>query len=111
MTRPSSLQRLFYRYHADHLDTDRRAAILIPTVLADGSLDDWDWLFLVYDWETIRAWVADPLHSQTLPPPLERFCTLVLLSDPRETPRWEDGNRQRRVPTDALPPWFPVEWR
>ena len=42
MTRPSSLQRLFYRYHADHLDTDRRAAILIPTVLADGSRDDWD---------------------------------------------------------------------
>lgn len=111
MKLPAVIQRLFYRYHAELLDTDSHFAIIVPTVLADGTLDDWDWLFAVYGWEALRAWVADPQHTQTLAPPLERFWTGILLGTPREIPRWSGGNARRQVPPDALPPWFPREWR
>ncbi|NMP24400.1 hypothetical protein HIJ39_18930, partial [Sulfobacillus sp. DSM 109850] len=79
MTLPMRIQRLFYRYHADLLDSERHAAVIIPTVLSDGALDDWDWLFRVYGWEAIRAWIAEPGHAAMLPPPMERFWTLILL--------------------------------
>jgi hypothetical protein len=109
MTLPNRIQRLFYRYHADRLDTDQHANIIIPTVLADGTVDDWDWLFRVYGWETIRAWIAE--HAASLPPPMERFWTLILLGAAQETPRWAGGNARRTVPNAALPPWFPDDLR
>lgn len=111
MTLPKRLQRLFYRYHADRLDTGHHAALIIPTVLSDGALDDWDWLFRIYGWEHVRTWVAEPGHAQMLPPPMERLWTLTLLGTPQETPRWAGGNARRRVPTDALPGWFPDDLR
>ncbi len=97
--------------HAERLDTDRHAAIIIPTVLADGSLADWAWLFAVYGRGTLADWITQPGHATEFPPPMERFGTLVLLGVPHETPRWSGGNARRRVPPDALPEWFPPEWR
>lgn len=111
MTLPDGIQRLFYRHHPERLDTDRHAAIIIPTVLADGSLADCDWLFDVYGRGTLREWIAQPGHAMELPPPMERFWTLVLLGTPHETPRWAGGNARRAVPPSALPEWFPGEWR
>lgn len=111
MMLPPSIQRLFYRYHADRLDTDRHAAMIIPTVLSDGSVEDWEWLFRVYDWEPIQAWIAEPGHAAMLPPPMERFWTLILLGTPQETPRWAGGNTRRTVPKGALPEWFPDDLR
>jgi len=43
--------------------------MIIPTVLADGSLEDWDWLFAVYGWDTIAAWITQPAHRDLLPTP------------------------------------------
>ncbi|WP_053958096.1 hypothetical protein [Sulfobacillus thermosulfidooxidans] len=50
-------------------------------------------------------------HAAMLPPPRERFWTTILLGTPQETPRWAGGNARRRVPPDALPPWFPNDLR
>lgn len=111
MRLPHPIQLLFYRYHADRLDTAQHAGIIIPTVLADGSVEDWDWLFGVYGWDTVRAWLLAPGHATELPPPLERLWTLILLGEAHETPRWSGGNARRVVPHDALPDWFPPEWR
>lgn len=107
MMLPLRVQRLFYRHHADQLDTERHAGIIIPTVLADGAVEDWEWLFGVYGWEIIATWVAEPRHASMLPPPMERFWTGILLGAPRESPRWAGGNGRRTVPADALPDWFP----
>ncbi len=111
MMLPDSIQRLFYRYHTDRLDTDRHTALIIPTVLSDGTVDDWEWLFQVYGWETIQAWIGKPGHASMLPPPMERLWTLILLGIPQETPRWAGGNARRTVPEDALPGWFPNDLR
>ncbi|PSR33819.1 MAG: hypothetical protein C7B46_08205 [Sulfobacillus benefaciens] len=111
MRLPPKIQRLFYRYHADRLDPNHHAAIIIPTVLADGDLPDWNWLFAVYGWDTIRHWIQAPGHAASLPPPLEWFWTAVLLDSPQETPRWSGGNARRQVPQDALPHWFPDDLR
>lgn len=108
---PSYIQRLFYRYHADRLDTVRHADIIIPTVLSDGTVDDWKWLFHVYGWESLQAWIAERGRAATLPPPMERFWTLILLGTPQETPRWAGGNARRTVPANALPEWFPDDLR
>jgi hypothetical protein len=105
MSLPRSIQRLFYRYHADRLDPGRHAAIIIPTVLAEGTLEDWDWLFAVYGWDTIAAWIAEPAHRALLPPPMAHFWTLVLLGRAESWPLW--GGPHRTVPPDALPDWFP----
>ena len=106
MTLPISVQRLFYRYHADRLDTVEHAAIIIPTVLEDGSLEDWNWLFDQYGWGAVRAWVAAQLG-----PPMQRFWTTVLLGTPQETPRWAGGNALRLVPEGAVPRWWPPDGR
>jgi hypothetical protein len=105
MSLPPAIRRLFYRYHADRLDTDRHAAIIIPTVLADGSVEDWDWLFAVYGWDTIAAWIAQPAHRDLLPTPMASFWSLILLGRPETSSRW-DGPR-RAVPPNALVDWFP----
>lgn len=109
MTLPDTVQRLFYRYHADRLDTTRHADVIVPTVLADGALEDWDWLFGVYGWHALRDWISVPSQARELPPPLERFWTLILLGEAHETPRWSGGNARRVVPASALPEWFPRE--
>lgn len=109
MILPPSIRRLFYRYHADRLDTDRHAAIIIPTVLADGALDNWDWLFAVYGWDILAAWIAQPAHRDVFPPPMATFWILILLDTPETPPRW--GGLRRPVPPDALPDWFPDAWR
>lgn len=111
MTLPLRIQRLFYRYHADLLDTDRHATLIISTVLSDGTLDDWEWLFRTYGWHVLRAWIMDRGHAQMLPPPMERFWTLILVGTPQETPRWAGGNARRTVPSHALPDWFPDDLR
>jgi hypothetical protein len=111
MMLPVAIQRLFYRYHADLLDTDRHAAIIIPTVLSDGTFEDWRWLFQVYGWDTICHWISEEGHAAMLPPPMERFWTLILLGTPQETPRWAGGNARRIVPENALPTWFPDDLR
>ncbi len=111
MMLPDAIQRLFYRYHADRLDSDRHAAIIIPTVLSDGDIEDWAWLFQVYGWDAVRTWMAEPGHAATLPPPMERLWSAILLGTPKETPRWMGGNARRTVPEDALPTWFPKELR
>lgn len=111
MTLPLHIQRLFYRYHADRLNTERHAAIIIPTVLSDGTIEDWEWLFRMYGWETLQQWIEEPGNAQILPPPMERFWTLIFLGTPKETPRWADGNARRIVPEDALPEWFPDDRR
>ncbi len=71
--------------------------MIIPTVLSDGTLDDWD----EYGWEFLRDWITVAEHTQMLPPPMERFWTGVLLGTPQETPWWADGNARRRVPQDT----------
>ena len=109
MSLPPTIQRLFYRYHADRLDPDRHAAIIIPTVLADGALEDWDWLFDVYGWDTLATWMTQPAHRALLPPPLVTFWTTILLDTPVISSRW--GGPRRLVPADALPDWFPDAWR
>ena len=109
MTLPDSVQRLFYRYHADRLDTAHHADVIVATVLADGALADWDWLFEVYGWQGLRDWIAVPSHAMELPPPLERFWTLILLGEAHETRRWSGGNARRVVPASGLPDWFPQE--
>ncbi len=63
MILPIVVQRLFYRYHAELLDTNRDAAIIIPTVLSDGTLDDWD----EYGWEFLRDWIAVAEHRKCSP--------------------------------------------
>jgi hypothetical protein len=107
---PEAVQRLFHRYHADRLDTERHADVVLATVLAYGSLDDWDWLFQTYGWPRVRAWIAAPGRAQALPPPMERFWTMILLGAPQETPL-RSGNALRRVPPEALPAWWPPELR
>ncbi len=111
MTLPLRIQRLFYRYHTDRLDPERHAAIIIPTVLSDGTVEDWDWLFRVYEWDAIQQWIKEPRNAQILPPPMERFWTLIFLGTLKETPRWTGGNARRIVPEDALPEWFPADLR
>lgn len=111
MTLPRHIQRLFYRYHAERLDTERHATLIMPTVLSDGTVDDWEWLFQVYGWESIQAWIAQPGHASMLPPPTERFWTAILLDTSQETPRWSGGNSRRTVPKEALPEWFPDDLR
>jgi hypothetical protein len=111
MTLPPSVQRLFHRYRADQLDTERHAAIIIPTVMDTGTLEDWLWLLRTYGWDTIRAWIANPDHAAQLAPPNEWFWTGLLLDKPHMTPRWSGGNRRRRILPDALPDWWPDAWR
>jgi hypothetical protein len=111
MMLPLSVQRLFHRYRADQLDSERDALLIIPTVLEDGNVEDWAWLFATYGWKRLRDWVADPVHAATLSPRVEWFWTVVLLGQGHETPRWEDGNRRRFVPAEALPSWWPEGWR
>ena len=86
MSLPPSIQRLFYRYHyhyhAERLDPERHAAIIIPTVLAEGTLEDWDWLFAAYGWDTIDAWIAEPDQRALLPPPTAHFWTLSFSAGP-----------------------------
>ncbi|MCY0877819.1 MAG: hypothetical protein OWU84_02595 [Firmicutes bacterium] len=105
MRLPLTVQRLFYRYHADRLDSDRHAEIIISTVLADGNLDDWEWLFAVYGWNALAKWIAEPAHRNLLPPPMASFRTLILVGQSDPTSRW--GGPHRLVPPDALPDWFP----
>lgn len=106
---PSEVQRLFHRYHADRIDTIIHETLIIFTVLEDGSVEDWQWLFATYGWETIRNWIADPQRASSLSPGGERFWTGVLLGTAHETPRWDGGNGRRLVPADALPTWWPAE--
>ncbi len=106
---PPAVQRLFYRHQADRLDTQQHAALVIPTVLADGALDDWHWLFREYGWDAVRDWLLVPSHAESLPPAVQHFWTLMLLGTAQETPRWSGGNGRRAVPPDALPDWFPPE--
>ncbi len=98
MMLPPSVQRLFHRYHADRLDPQRHAAVIIPTILEEGAVEDWQWLFATYGWDAIRRWVADPARASQLSPRVEWFWTAVLLDAPHETPRWSGGNGRRRVP-------------
>ena len=111
MILPTSIQRLFYRYHADRLDTTRHEPLIIQTILEDGSLADWSWLFATYGWDTVRDWVADPVHAAQLSPRVEWFWTGVFLGKPHETPRWDGGNHRRMVPVDSLPAWLTDELR
>ena len=111
MILPPPIQQLFYRYHRDLLDSERHRDIIIPTVLATGSLEDWDWLFRTYGWETLRGWMATPGHALELPPPMECLWTTVLLGTSQQTARWSGGNRRRTVPPEALPRWFPPDLR
>lgn len=105
MTLPDGVQRLFHRYQARNLDTDRHADLIIFTVLEDGSLDDWRWLIATYGWDRIRDWLADPNQAATLSPRVEWFWTATVLGAPHETPRWAGGNDRRRIPKEALLPW------
>lgn len=107
----ASVQRLFHRYHADRLDTVRHADLVIATVLADGAMDDWDWLFRVYGWVAIRDWLRDPGRAEQLGPAMERLWTGIVLGTPRSTPQWAGGNHRRSVPPEALPPWWSPDWR
>ena len=111
MKLPPDVQRLFYRYHADRLDTETYQSLIIETVLADGEMDDWRWLFQTYGKDAVRDWLSDPFHSCQLQPKVEWFWTFLLLDEPRETPRWSGGNGRRVVPPDALPDWWPDELR
>lgn len=111
MILPADVQRLFYRYHPGNLDPDRHQDVIIPTVLSDGTLADWDWLFGLYGWEALRNWLRDPQYAQLLPPPMEHFWSTVLLGEPKESPHWSGGNALREVPPDALPAWFPPDLR
>ncbi|MHB8264268.1 MAG: DUF6922 domain-containing protein [Acidimicrobiales bacterium] len=111
MILPTSIQRLFYRYHAKRLDTATHKLLIIQAVLEDGSVSDWSWLFATYGWDTVRDWVADPVRAAQLSPAVEWFWTGVLLGKPHETPRWNNGNHRRLVPVDALPDWWPSELR
>ncbi|MGC8489687.1 MAG: DUF6922 domain-containing protein [Clostridia bacterium] len=95
---PPSVQRLFHRYHADRLDPRHHAAIIIPTILEEGAVEDWRWLFSTYSWDTIQRWIADPTRASQLSPRVEWFWTTVLLGTPHETSRWSGGNRRRRIP-------------
>ena len=104
MTIPLSVKRLFHRYHADRLEPRRHAAIIIPTILEDGGVDDWRWLFATYGWDTIQHWIADPTRASQLSPRVEWFWTTVLLGTPHETPRWSEGNRRRRIPPASFFP-------
>ena len=109
MTLPESIKRLFYRYHADRLDTTEHEQVIIQTILEDGSLTDWSWLFATYGWDAVRDWVANPVHAAQLSPRVEWFWTCVLLGRPHETPRWDGGNHRRPVPVDAVPNWLVEE--
>jgi hypothetical protein len=111
MRLPPGIQRLFYRYHADRLDTTTYQSLIIQTVLEDGMVDDWRWLFETYGKDTVREWVDDPARAAQLSPRVEWFWTCVLLRKPHETPRWSGGNGKRVVPVDALPDWWPNELR
>lgn len=111
MILPPEIYPLFYRYRADQLDTVQHKALIIPTVLEDGSVGDWEWLFVTYGWNTIRDWIANPVREISLSPRVEWFWTSILLDHPRETPRWQGGNHVRVVPPDALPSWWPHGWR
>jgi hypothetical protein len=111
MRLPNDIQRLFYRYHADRLDTATYQSLIIQTVLEDGAVDDWRWLFETYGTDTIREWVADPAMAAQLSARVEWFWTCALLHKPHETPRWSGGNGRRLIPADALPDWWPDELR
>ena len=111
MRLPTDVQRLFYRYHADRLDTESYQSLIIHTVLEDGEIADWRWLFETYGKDTVCKWVAEPKQASQLSPRVEWFWTCVLLGKPHETPRWAGGNGRRVVPADALPDWWPAGLR
>ncbi len=73
MMLPLKIRHLFYRYHAEQLDTIRHLSVIVPTVLNDGTIEDWDWLFQVYTWETIVDWLKNPVNASMLSPHLEKF--------------------------------------
>ncbi|MHB8190587.1 MAG: DUF6922 domain-containing protein [Ferrimicrobium sp.] len=70
---PPDVQRLFYRYHADRLNTDTYQSLIIQTVLEDGSRLDWMWLFETYGRDAVRDWVGDPARAAQLSSQLEWF--------------------------------------
>ena len=111
MKLPPDVQRLFYRYHAERLDTVTYQSLIIQTVLEEGEVADWRWLFATYGKDTVREWVTDPARASQLSPRVEWFWTCVLLHNPHETPRWSGGNGRRVVPAGALPDWWPDNLR
>lgn len=107
MRLPPDIQRLFYRYHADRLDTATYQSLIIQTVLEDGMVPDWCWLFETYGRGVVADWVA--AHGSEVPR-VEWFWTCALLGKPHGTPRWSGGNGRQVVPADALPDWWPQEF-
>lgn len=108
MILPQAIQPLFHRYHADHLDTERHALIIIPTVLQWGNWDQIQWLFQTYGWDRIQDWMThETLGQGLLSPAVEWFWTGVLLGEPRHAQSWTAGNGLRTVPPESLPDWWP----
>ncbi|WP_298210032.1 hypothetical protein [Ferrimicrobium sp.] len=95
MRLPEALGYLFHRYRTDNIDTKTHFNLVVMTVLNDGSLDDWRWLFAYYGWQQIRDWVADSQNSRALSPEMETFWTRMLLATPRKRDRWAGGNNVR----------------
>ena len=54
----------------DRLDTERHAAIIIPTVLSNSAVEDWEWVFRMYGWKAIQKWMEESGHAETRPPPI-----------------------------------------
>lgn len=98
---PSSVRRLFPRYHPERLRPAEHRDLIIPAVLEGGLPPDWQWLFETYGWNTIRHWLAESAHQRLLSPRVAWFWTGILLEAPQEWDRWAGGNQLRRLP---LPP-------
>ncbi len=109
MKLPESIQRLCYRYHADRLDTEHHRSIIIPSVLDQGGVEDWDWLFATYGWDAIAGWIAEPANRELLAPAMARFWSIILLGIDQKPDRWSGPCRM--VPAGALPEWLPAELR
>ncbi|WP_298340071.1 hypothetical protein [Ferrimicrobium sp.] len=108
MRLPQALGYLFYRYRTDNIDTKKHFNLIVMTVLNDGSLDDWRWLFACYGWQQIRDWVADSQNSRSLSPEMETFWTGMLLATPRKRDRWAGGNGVRTT-NPQVATWLEVD--
>lgn len=55
---PSSAAPFFQEFRLEKLRIDVDRALIIERILAYGNQEELKWLFRVYGWEAIKAWVA-----------------------------------------------------
>lgn len=93
---------LFHNYRLESLDLDRHAALVIRTVLAQGSWDQVRWLFARYGWAAVEAqFRVDLAGCRSLPRDALAFWQNVFMPD--QPPTVTADPRDRWRPTRPTP--------